>query len=135
MDIPEGVGPHTGRELELMLKGEKKVALFYDVLPLDGSEIIEEIIPEKAFAPHVQSSRFVRVSRDFKNTRSKYTLRCVCFCTPQEEWRAHFLLWLKERSAKGFKLDDADDVVEGRILGYSEKDIASYIEHKHRHRS
>lgn len=47
-DLPLGIGPHEGRELELMLTGK----------------IPEEIIPESAFAPYVNSKK---LNRDFWN--------------------------------------------------------------------
>lgn len=36
-DPPDGVGPHEGREFHLMRKGEKDVALFFELKP-DGLE-------------------------------------------------------------------------------------------------
>ncbi|MFT6103611.1 MAG: hypothetical protein ACJA1E_000023 [Paracoccaceae bacterium] len=37
-DLPEGVGPHEGQEFDLMRKGKKDVALFFELIPegLDG---------------------------------------------------------------------------------------------------
>ena len=47
---------HTNRELEFMLNRGKPLAHFSDSYP---SEADEEIVPELAFAPYVQSGRFV----------------------------------------------------------------------------
>jgi|GEM_PF-4142683 len=47
MELPPGVGPHEGRELELMLTRDKKLALFGDIVWKDGT-IAETIIPERA---------------------------------------------------------------------------------------
>lgn len=33
LEIPEGIGPHEGKELELMLAGKKPLAMFSDVFP------------------------------------------------------------------------------------------------------
>lgn len=56
------IGPHQGKGLELMISGKKHLALFSDEL-LPRQPISEEIIPDKAFAPHVQSDKIVRFQR------------------------------------------------------------------------
>lgn len=124
MALHLGIGPHKGRELELMLEGVKKCALFSDALPASG-EIAEDIIPEKAFAPYVASGQFLRIARDFHI--AGHNLRCVCFTHKDEAWRAEFLLWIKGRLYGGGKVDHADEVLEGRILGYSEDEIIPYL--------
>jgi hypothetical protein len=54
---PSVASTHTGRELELMLAGDKPLAMFCAEI----SELPEELfIPEAAFAVHVKSGRFVR---------------------------------------------------------------------------
>lgn len=129
MTLPIGIGPHEGRELELMLTGVKKLASFTDVIPSNGI-IAEEIIPEVAFAPYVQANKILRIAKEFKNNGTNHVIRCVCFTLPGQEWRAHCLLWMKERLFSGIKSDDADTVFEGRLLGYSEADIQSFLNHK-----
>lgn len=44
------IGPHEGRELELMLVGQKCLAAFGDIVPENGI-IAEHIIPEKNLNP------------------------------------------------------------------------------------
>ncbi|HMA16509.1 MAG TPA: hypothetical protein VKP12_17100, partial [Kiloniellaceae bacterium] len=51
---PEGIGPHEGRELELMLAGTKPLAMFGDAV---GSA---QEVPEDDFAPYVAEGRIVR---------------------------------------------------------------------------
>src|SRR3546814_12082269 len=51
---PDGVGPHEGRELELMLAGGKPLAMFGD-----GVGSTHEF-PEIDFAPFVAEGTFVR---------------------------------------------------------------------------
>jgi len=133
MTLPQGIGPHEGRELELMLKGEKHCAIFHDAVPATGT-IAEEIIPERAFAPFVANGTIFRMVQDFPDATSGQTVRVVCFTMPSHEWRAHFLIWQKARLFNGNKTDDADDMLEGRILGYSNTEIAAYIAHKNRNK-
>ena len=70
---------HTGAELELMLQGKKPLATFCDFF---ASSFNEAIIPEQAFAPHVDSGRFVKrvsVVGELPNQ-----LRRVLYALPQE---------------------------------------------------
>jgi len=52
-DIPNGVGPHEFRELELMLAGIKPLAMFFDVIP----PTIE--LPEAEFEPSLKSGQII----------------------------------------------------------------------------
>ena len=121
------IGPHEGKELELMLMGDKKLAIFHDAVPSEG-QISEEIIPENAFAAHVQAGTIKRFSKDIYNTKSGNLIRYVCFTLPNEEWRASFILWLKEERLVGRVLHDpAHDAIIGRLLGYDEQDIEEFL--------
>lgn len=124
MSLHLGIGPHQGRELELMLTGVKLCAIFHDALPESGV-IPEKIIPEQAFAPHVASGRFLRFAKDYKS--GSHVIRYVCFTARNEEWRAQFLLWLKDRFYNGEKVDHSDEIMEGRILGYTEDEIKAFL--------
>ncbi len=120
------IGPHEGKELELMLAGEKSLAVFHDIVPADGL-IPEEIIPEQAFAPYVAAGRVVRIVRDIRNVTSDDINRYVCFVLPGEEWRAEMFLWVREGiRADKFPYDDACDTIIGRLLGYTEDDIQKF---------
>ena len=85
------IGPHEGKELELMLSGEKHLALFSDILTANG--ISEEIIPENAFAPYVASGKITRSQNDLVIQSSNDIIRIVCFTTPGNLWRANFVFW------------------------------------------
>ncbi len=122
------IGPHEGRELALMLAGEKKLAVFHELASRAGN-IPEEIIPEQSFAPYVASGRIIRRSEDIAYERG--TIRYVCFCLPGEEWRIEAFLFLKRDAAAHRRLyGDADDILMGRLLGYSETDIADFLAHR-----
>ena len=121
------IGPHVGKELDLMLAGEKVFAAFSDVVPESG-EIIEEIIPEQAFAPYVAEGKFIRIAKDFVDPGDGMVVRYVCFTVPGEEWRAQTYLWIREQIRSGkMPYDNACDVIIGRLLGYSEEDIQEFI--------
>lgn len=121
------IGPHEGKELALMLAGEKKLAMFHDEIPEDG-DISEEIIPEQAFAPFVESGKIKRFAQDISNTRKGGVVRFVCFTLPGEEWRAEFILWLKNQMFSG-ALDpvSAHDEIMGKLLGYAESDVQDFL--------
>lgn len=124
------IGPHTRKELELMLTGTKPMAMFFDYYVEDGS-IPEEIIPETAFKPHVENGTFVRISRDFRDIKHNCLIRFVCFTRPDEVWRAQCVLWMKEGIYSGVRPALAgDNVLIGRLLGYAEEDIQDFIEHR-----
>ncbi len=121
------IGPHERKELELMLAGNKSLAMFHDVLPTHG-EISEEIIPEQAFAPHVTAGTFKRFARDISNVDNNDVIRFVCFTLPGEEWRAEFLLWFKhELFSNHISHNSAHDEIIGKLLGYCGADIAEFI--------
>lgn len=126
-ELPEGVGPHTGRELEFMLSGQKLCALFFDVIPENG-KIPEEIIPEAAFAPYIAEGRFLRFSKE-SVTKTNRIVRYVCFTSPTEAWRADAIFWLSNHH------DDAADIIIGRLLGYTEDQINAFLVHAARLKS
>lgn len=121
------IGPHQGKELELMLAGKKHLAVFFDAIPEDGI-ISEEIIPELAFAPYVEKGQIIRISKECIYP-GQINVRKVCFTTQGNEWRAHALLWLMEESIAGRRpFDDAHEFFVGRLLDYSEEDIQHFIQ-------
>ncbi len=120
------IGPHEGKELELMLSGKKPMAAFGDVIPENGV-IPEEIIPEKAFAPYVQNGDFYYLKSEVTDTDNDI-IRYVCFTLPGEEWRAKAYIWLRTSiHHRVIPCDRACDIMIGRLLGYNEKDIAEFI--------
>ena len=121
------IGPHEGKELELMLSGQKKFAVFYDLVKANY-QTPEEIIPESLFSQHVANGTIVRLEQSFVSRKSGDKTRYVCFALPGQEWRALTYLWIKEETLSGVRsLDRADEAIMGRLLGYSEKDISSFL--------
>lgn len=122
---------HTGRELELMLRGTKPLAHFYDAYP---TELCEEIIPEHAFEPYVQNGVFEK--REFVEllTRPPPTghphikgIRNVLYAQPSEIWRIDSYIDMQLRLAvNGWSIEL--ERLQGRLLGYEEWQTEIHIE-------
>ncbi|MBB4285815.1 hypothetical protein [Roseospira goensis] len=114
-DPPAGVGPHEGRELALMLAGEKPLALFCDIVPSPY------VWPDDRFAPHVATGRLVMWEYREPTPDGRHTVRWLYYALPGEEWRidrAHAL-----RAVPG---EEACTEL-GRLLGYREADIRAFV--------
>jgi hypothetical protein len=120
---PPGVGPHDGRELELMLAGRKPLACFSEVQTHESS------IPEEAFEPYVSSGAVVTAEQFLKHPDPAIaTLRFVYYALPSEQWRFAALMQIHERIyGLGQKATDRDEKEIGHLLGYHDADIAAYI--------
>ena len=122
-DIPPGIGPHEGRELELMLAGEKPVAMFNDDIP-EGLEH-----PENLFSPYVKKGQFI--SREVMIRFVKLDLlklRYIFFASPNEGWRIERLITIhQEIHEKGTPTTCELEREIGQLLGYSESDIQVYL--------
>lgn len=119
--VPPGIGPHELRELELMLAGKKPLAMFYDGLAARW------IIPEAEFEPYVQAGRIVKhviITPDCGGMDSI----CVYYALPGEEWRIDALEAINHATRSGARpATDQDDIETGRLLGYSEDEIAAFL--------
>ena len=123
----EMIGPHEGKELALMLAGTKKCALFFDAIP-DQNTIAEDIIPEKTFAPYAASHQLMRFEKDIVCNKLNAVIRVVCFTLPGEEWRAHFIMWLKEKRFQNIFVHNPEhDRMIGYLLGYAQTDINHFL--------
>lgn len=122
--LPPGIGPHEGRELELMLAGEKPLAMFNDHLPEDMEP------PEVTFDPYVAEGRFVKDEIFVPSSAMKDgQLRYYFYALPNEEWRIKRLVELH----LAFFVDRVPTTREletetGRLLGYDEADIAVFVD-------
>ncbi|MBF0167707.1 MAG: hypothetical protein HQL45_08745 [Alphaproteobacteria bacterium] len=119
-----GIGPHEGRECELMLRGLKPLAAFSDVTTHCHH------FPEAEFAPHVAAGRIVTREETLALPDDKLAIRCLYYALPNEAWRiaaAHILkkaLFLGQREPV-----ESDDIALGRLLGYAEEDIQAFLHH------
>jgi len=105
-----------------MLSGKKPLAVFY----AEASELPwEELIPEEAFAPHVQSGRVLRHEFEVRSTTSSgvlFDLRYVLFALPGEEARFHIVRTLMRALHSGSGWNETCERVEGTLLGYSDEE-------------
>jgi hypothetical protein len=122
---------HTNRELEFMLEKGKPLAHFSDAYP---SEPDEAILPELAFAPHVQAGRFV--TREFveplqgpppKNHPYLRGIRHVFYARATEAWRIDAYIMMMAAAAKA-GWSEGFERLEGSLLGYEEWQTDAHME-------
>lgn len=124
--LPPGVGPHEGRELDLMLSSAKPLAMFCDVGPA-GSEGWD--YPEARFAPHVAAGRLVM--REVCQTLSdgRGNVRHLYYALPTEAWRLDAAHALNEATfAPGDPAAHEACARLGRLLGYRETEIRAFLD-------
>jgi hypothetical protein len=116
---PPGIGPHEGRELELLLTGEKPVARFR----LDG--LSEEY--EARFRGAVARGEILK----FDFPAAEPHLHRRFYCRHGEEWRVKVMdlidRSLADRTLAGFSEEDLHRL-DGTLLGYQKSDIDIFIE-------
>ncbi len=120
------IWPHEGRELQLMLSGRKKLAVFSENAPPD-ERMANGRVPEEAFAPYVARGRIVRLEAPVWYAAGNYPVHFVCFALPGSEWRAQTFFWIKRDVYGGSRIaDTTDDIMIARLLGYSTEEIAAF---------
>jgi len=120
-DIPKEIGPHEGRELELMLAGAKPLAMFADIVPSPYEW------PDAAFEPHVAAGRLAK--REFLTDRPDgHIVRYLFYALPDEAWRIEeaYALSLRRFDEPCGEADECCAKL-GRLLGYSEHEIEIFI--------
>lgn len=123
-DMPPGIGPHEGRELDLMLSGAKPLAMFSDVVPPSFEP------PEAAFAPHVAAGRVVERQEYLVHAGTGTTLRFVYYAVPGEVWRIDALHAINREIYSGLRsCTELDERRTGELLGYDPDDIEAYLRH------
>ncbi|MDP6830561.1 MAG: hypothetical protein QF521_17320 [Alphaproteobacteria bacterium] len=127
-DVPDGVGPHELRELELMLSGEKPLAMFIDEDPGNF------IIPEADFEPHVRAGTFIKGEAIYPKPNDPYAPRYVYFALSSEGWRIDALHAINEAIHCGRrKVTDEDEIEIGSLLGYSPEQVEAFLDWRNRH--
>lgn len=114
---------HTNRELALMLRGEKPLAVFSEWLP-SNPEL--ELIPERHFAPHVEARLLSAFEYCVDDAKARKT-RFVLYATPGEEWRVPAYMLLKMTATKS-GWNEGFERMEGSLLGYEDWQNDVYIE-------
>lgn len=121
---PTGVGPHNGHELELMLQGDKPMALFAAEPGMDAEDI-----GDAGFKPFVEEGRILR----FAQIDPETSVEERRYCLPTEEWRCKLSLLISRmcRSGEAFDTFTSNDLarLEGALLGYSKEDIEVFVAH------
>lgn len=79
--IPKGVGPHAGRELNLMLSGKKPLAMF------SGSLVNANWLVESEFAPYVDYGLIVGREKIYSGPNGSAPNRYLYFARVGEKWR------------------------------------------------
>lgn len=122
-DLPPGIGPHEGRELELMLSGRKPLAMFYDVIPASFE------LPEADFAPHVAAGRIVMREEIYTSASTGDLSRYLYYALPAETWRIDVMHRLQAAFHQGRPTSEAIETQIGRLLGYNQADIQAFLQH------
>lgn len=128
--LPWGIGPHEGRECHLMLAGEKPMAMFCDVASHSDH------FPEEEFAPHVAAGAIRRREELYSGANGGIITRCLFFSLPGQERRMEAAHMIQKEIFTGVRSGtEADDIRLGRLLGYTEKEIAAYLDHVRHYRT
>lgn len=123
-DSLPGIGPHAFRELKLMLAGVKPLALFYDVIPPS----IE--LPEADFEPFIKAGRLVKRIALYRDDKHGIDHRYLYYSLPKEEWHIDEMqTFTSALFSWNYRFDPDDERRIGRLLGYDEQDIETYIAH------
>ncbi|RUX74099.1 hemin receptor [Mesorhizobium sp. M7A.F.Ca.US.006.04.2.1] len=121
---PKGIAPYNGRELELMLRGDKPMALFAAEPGMDTEDV-----GDAHFGPIVEEGRILK----FSQVDSKTSVEERCYCLPTEEWRCKLSLLIARmcRSEAAFDVFTPNDLarLEGTLLGYSKESVEAFVAH------
>jgi len=116
---------HTGRELLLMLRGVKPLAVFDYPAGQDFSA-------EKLFDPYVEIGKFVK--REYcglRRQRDSRIYRYVLYALPHEQWRIDAYILLRQVvTEEGWSA--GLERMEGELLGYEKWQNDIFIEYMNR---
>lgn len=117
--INKALGPHEGKELELMLKNEKELSLFYT-----DSEIPEE------FIPYLEEGRFFLKTLKFKKNINGVNFDFKYYIISQHKDSSN-VCKLSKVLELNFNNSFSPDLEReiGILLGYNNDDIEYYIQH------
>jgi hypothetical protein len=120
------IGPHEGRELELMTSGIKPLSMFEEP---DSSDV--RWFPEHDFDVLVAEGKLVKrvvIAAIPRPDNSLHNIRRVFYALPQEQWRIPAFILVQElydSLLPGWRTDL--DRVMGLLLGYSQEDIEQFV--------
>jgi len=119
------IGPHEGRELELMLSGEKPMA-FFSCFAEDADSI-----PDPAYMPYVEDGTLLMREWDIPMpcATNMPPFHHVLLARPEEAWRLDDAFdILNNHEGDPRRHSDEGHVRMGRLLGYSEEAITAFTE-------
>jgi len=106
---------HTNRELGMMLRGEKPLAVF-----VDGYDKFPQVVRRylRLFDRHVAAGRFVKREYVLPDNSHPPVLgwHTIIYALPQEQWRIDAMIEL--RLQEGWTAEKERE--EGRLLGYED---------------
>ena len=105
------IGPHQGRELELMLTGSKPAALF---------SFFSECVP---FDPHLRAGRFIATMITDCYHQS------IVITQPRELYRARAIDRIYKRVRRTGRMLEDDHAAVGFYLGYTDEEINTFLAH------
>jgi hypothetical protein len=124
MNSPAFVGPHEGRELELMLAGVKPMSMFVEPVRSDTAHF-----PEKEFDDLVSKRKLVKhVTVEKIDKNPEHDIRRVFYVLPGEEWRMNAMLLVQglyDTMIPG-RRPDLERII-GLLLGYDRADIENFL--------
>lgn len=125
MRLPLPYQIHTNRELGMMLRGEKPLAVFsdgYGCFP----DVVERYL--RWFDQHVERGRLLRL--DYVEILSRppgiRRLHVIMYSLPDEAWRFDAMIELRAQMSQ-WSADDERQ--EGELLGYSDWENDRYAEY------
>ncbi|WP_273794352.1 hemin receptor [Brucella intermedia] len=116
------IGPHDGKELALLLSGEKGVARF---------SVTENLSPEDVgdaeFEPHVRAGK---IKKHIVHSKSGPPIETRYYYLAHEEWRLKLDLLISElMHTPAMKEFTSEDLyrLDGWLLGYDAEDVEDFI--------
>jgi hypothetical protein len=114
---------HTNRELGMVLRREKPLAIFSEVKDAFPEVLLRYL---RMFDRHAQSGELVR--REHRETvdirDERRTVLTILYALPEEAWRIDAMLDLR-RSASAWTMEDERQ--EGMLLGYTDAQNDAWI--------
>lgn len=121
------IGPHEGRELELMKAGAKPLSMFVESVEPNAEHFFSEndfdqLVAEGKLLKH-SSLETIGMSYG-KDTK----IRRVLYALPSEGWRINAILLVQDvySSLGGGWRTDLDRII-GHLLGYDNEDIEYFV--------
>lgn len=121
---------HVGRELDMILAGEKPLAMFYcnaDSAP------DERVIPERKFEKYVKRGDVVKQDLLLEcaidpRTKKQVWIRYVLYASSSEQWRIEAMRLALETMRKMGRADEGLDRIIASLLGHSPEEIDDLVQ-------